>query len=58
MLWFKVARCVIGDNKNANGREEYLRSHGVEVVELKSKECEDALEQYAKDYPERWSTGR
>lgn len=55
MIWFKIKRVVIGDNKNMNGREELLRSHGIEVVELKNRECEEILERYAAEYPERWS---
>lgn len=55
MVWFKVKKCVIGDNSHMNGREEFLRSQGVEVVELKDKECEEILEKYSKEYPERWS---
>ena len=55
MIWFKVARVVIGDAVNMSGREELLRSHGIEVVVLNDQGCQDLLQRYKEEYPERWS---
>lgn len=37
IAWFKVKKCVIGDSKNMDGREGFLRGHGIEVVALQSR---------------------
>jgi cytosine/creatinine deaminase len=53
MIWFKVAKVVIGDAVNMTGREELLRSHGIEVVVLNDQRCLDLLTDYKKKFPER-----
>ena len=45
-IWFQVKRVVIGENKNMSGREELLRSHGIEVVALEDKDAEVLMDEY------------
>lgn len=54
-MWFKVKKVINGDNKNMTGREEFLRSYGIEVIELKDRESEEVFEDYVKEHPERWA---
>ena len=56
MTWFKVAKVVIGDAVNMTGREELLRSHGIDVVVLNDQKCQNLLNEYKEKYPERWSS--
>ena len=52
-MWFKVAKVVIGDAVNMNGREELLRSHGIEVIVLNDPECIAMTTDFMRDNPEK-----
>ena len=54
MIWFQVARVVIGNNVNMSGREELLRSHGIEVVILDGEETKDMMGRFAKEEEGKW----
>lgn len=51
-IWFKVGKVVIGDNKNMSGREELLRSKGIEVVVLDDEECKEIWATFSREHPE------
>ncbi|KAF2636160.1 cytidine deaminase-like protein [Massarina eburnea CBS 473.64] len=53
-VMYKVKRVVIGENKTFVGGEDYLRSKGIEVVVLKSNECEELMTKFIKEKPEDW----
>jgi len=42
-LLYGVARVVLGENNTYLGGEELLRSKGVEVVNVRSQECEELM---------------
>jgi len=46
---------VIGENRTFMGGEDYLRSRGVEVVNLDSKECYDLLQGFITEHPDDWN---
>ncbi len=51
---YKVARVVIGENKNFVGGEKYLKERGIEVVVLKSEECMGLMQKFIEDKPDVW----
>jgi cytosine deaminase len=53
-IYFQVKRVVIGENKNMTGREEYLRSHGIEVIVLNDEKCEKLMTDFINDQPHVW----
>lgn len=54
MIWFQVAKVVIGDNVNMSGREELLRSHGIEVVILDDKETKEMMGRFTREEEGKW----
>ena len=54
MVYFKFKKVVIGDAKNMNGREEYLRSHGIEVVVLEDEKCEMLMSEFLANNSQTW----
>ena len=54
MIWFQVAKVVIGDNVNMSGREELLRSHGIEVVILNDEETKKMMRSFIKEEAGKW----
>ncbi|EXJ54558.1 cytosine deaminase [Cladophialophora yegresii CBS 114405] len=53
-ILYKVARVVIGENKNFVGGEKYLKERGVEVVVLESQECVELMGRFIREKPRVW----
>jgi len=53
-ILYKVKRVVLGENNTFVGGEDYLRQRGVEVVNVKSAECEALMKDFIKKHPEDW----
>lgn len=53
-LLYGISRVVLGENKTFLGGEELLRSRGVEVINVESKECEDLMSNFIREHPEDW----
>ena len=54
VLLFKIKRIVIGENKNMSGREEFLRSQGVEVVVLEDAKAKVLLTNWIDKNRDAW----
>lgn len=52
---FKIGTVVIGESENFSGGVDWLREHGVEVIDLKSRECVEMLADYISKHPEVWN---
>lgn len=54
VLLYKIPRVVIGENETFPGPEDYLREHGVEIVNLKLAECKEMVAHYIHENQEVW----
>jgi creatinine deaminase len=54
ILLYGIPRAVMGENRTFVGGEDYLRSRGVEVVNLDSAECVELMQAFIADHPEIW----
>ncbi|KAF2498846.1 cytosine deaminase [Lophium mytilinum] len=54
-VMYQVKRVVIGENKTFVGGEDYLKQKGVEVVVLKSDECQELMKKFIKEKPDDWN---
>jgi cytosine/creatinine deaminase len=52
---FGFARVVVGESRTFQGGIEWLRSLGIEVVDLDSQECVDILTAYIQKNPAVWN---
>jgi cytosine/creatinine deaminase len=52
---FKIGAVVVGESENFAGGLEWLREHGVEVIDLGSQECVRMLADYISHHPEVWN---
>jgi cytosine/creatinine deaminase len=52
---FGFQTVIVGESRNFQGGVEWLRSLGINVVDLDSNECATMLANYIRDYPEVWS---
>jgi creatinine deaminase len=55
ILLYDIGRVVIGENRTFLGREDLLRSRGVEVVVLDSAECVDLMTEFIAENPDLWN---
>ena len=52
---FGFQTVVIGESVNFSGGEQWLREHGIRVIDLDSQECVDLLTGYIGEHPEVWN---
>lgn len=55
ILLYGIPRVVIGENRSFMGGEDYLRSRGVEVVNLDSNDCFELLQAFIRERPDVWN---
>jgi len=55
ILLYGIPRVVMGENETFVGGEDYLRSRGVEVVNLDSEECKQLMRDFIRDHPDIWN---
>jgi cytosine/creatinine deaminase len=52
---FRIGTVVVGESVNFAGGLDWLREHGVEVIDLHSQECIEMLANYIAASPEVWN---
>jgi cytosine deaminase len=51
---FGIGTVVIGESRTFQGGADWLREHGVTVIDLDSDECHDLLQGFIRAHPEVW----
>jgi cytosine/creatinine deaminase len=52
---FAFGKLIVGESRNFQGGLDWLRSLGVQVVDLDSNECARMLGEYIRHHPEIWN---
>lgn len=52
---FGFRRVIVGESQNFSGGIEWLRSAGVQIVEMNSAECIDIMAEYIRSHPDIWN---
>ncbi len=52
---FGIKKVIVGENRTFRGAEEFMKSHGVEVVNLDLPECVEMMREFIADHPELWN---
>ena len=55
ILLYGISRVVLGENTTFMGGEDYLRSRGVEVINLESAACKQLMDDFIAAHPEIWN---
>ena len=55
IVQFKIGKVVVGESKNFRGGIDWLREHGVEVIEINSVACQQMLSDYISANPAIWN---
>lgn len=52
---FRIGTVVVGESKNFAGSIDWLREHGVSVIDLHSEECVSLLADFIRENPAIWN---
>ena len=52
---FRIPRVVVGENQHFRGGVDWLRTSGVEITVINSRECIDLMERFIDEHPEIWN---
>jgi len=55
ILLYGIPRVVMGENRTFVGGEDYLRSRGVEVVNMDDEACVDLMREFIERRPDVWN---
>lgn len=55
VVQFGIKRVVVGESKTFPGAPEFMRSHGVEVIDLGDPECVEMMEKFIREKPDLWN---
>ena len=55
VLLYKIPRVVVGENRTFQGPETYLRSRGVELEIVDSRECYELMQDFIRDNDTLWN---
>lgn len=55
IVQFKIPKVIVGESRTFDGAEEFMKSHGVEVINLDLPECYEMMEKFIAEKPELWN---
>jgi cytosine deaminase len=55
VVQFGIKRVVVGESKTFPGAPEFMRSHGVEVIDMSNLECIEMMEDFIRTKPGLWN---
>jgi cytosine deaminase len=54
VVQFGIRKVVVGESVNFKGGPDFMRSHGVDVIDLASPECIEMMGRFIREHPELW----
>jgi cytosine deaminase len=55
ILLYKIPTVIVGENRNFQGPESYVRSRGVDVQILDDPDCITMMEDFIRRHPTLWN---
>ena len=55
VVQFGIKKVIVGESRTFPGAPEFMRAHGVEVIDLDLPECIAMMEQFIQERPELWN---
>lgn len=55
VVQFGIKKVVVGESRTFPGAVEFMRSHGVEVIDMDDQECVEMMERMIREKPELWN---
>ncbi len=54
VVQFKIPKVIVGESVTFAGAPAFMRSHGVEVVDLRNEDCIAMMQRFIADRPDLW----
>ena len=55
VVQFGIKKVVVGESRNFKGAPEFLKEHGVEVIDLDDRACYELMGTFIKNHPDLWN---
>lgn len=55
VVQFGVPKVIVGESVNFHGGPDFMRQHGVEVIDLHDAECIEMMGTFIREHPELWN---
>ncbi len=55
VVQFGIGKVIVGESRTFPGAADFMKSHGVEVVDLDLQECVDLMSNFIRDNPALWN---
>jgi len=55
VVQFNIKKVIVGESKTFPGGPEFMKLHGVEVIDLNDDECIKMMEDFIRDNPKLWN---
>ncbi len=55
VVQFRIPKVVVGESRTFAGAADFMRTHGVEVVDLDLPECVQMMEEFIAEHPQLWN---
>lgn len=52
---FGIKKVVVGESRNFPGAPEFMRAHGIEVIDLDLPECYEMMAKFIREHPKLWN---
>jgi creatinine deaminase len=55
VVQFGIPKVIVGESVNFRGGPEFMRKHGVDVIDRHDPECIEMMSTFIKEHPELWN---
>ena len=55
VVQFGIKKVIAGESQTFSGAEDFMKSHGVEVVDLNLTECKQLMSEFIYNHPQLWN---
>jgi len=55
IVQFKIKRVVVAESATFPGAPDFMKSHGVEVIDLDLPECKEMMREFIEEFPQLWN---
>lgn len=55
VVQFGIKKVIVGESKTFPGAVDFMKQHGVDVINLNNQECIQMMEDFIRDKPQLWN---
>jgi len=55
VVQFGIKKVVVGESRNFKGAPEFMKEHGVEIIDLDDRDCYELMATFIQNHPDLWN---